>query len=145
MTIIRSMVTVACWLDTLGCWMTMDDRLGSRPITICPGGTTSIPVAISARVMAGWWRGMGTWPAPIVNWVRRSKAACSPGRRGRPLAVAAPAPQTKTSLPAPRWMSRACSGSTPSPWRTMSQEGKLPTVRFCLPKPGITPSFSAQA
>ncbi len=87
---------------------------------------------------------MGTCPAPIVNWVRRSNGACSPGRSARPAACAAPAPHTKTSLPPPRWMIRACSGRTPAPLSTMSQVGKLPTVRFCLPKPGITQGFSPQ-
>ena len=31
MTIIRSRVTVACWLETLGCWMTSEALVGSRP------------------------------------------------------------------------------------------------------------------
>ena len=92
-TIMRSMITVACWLETLGCWRTIDARVGSRPRTICPGGAASRPVVISERVIAGWCSGMGTCAAPSVNCVRRSKGACSPGLKlpavgeGDPLAA----------------------------------------------------------
>jgi hypothetical protein len=108
MTIIRSRITVACWLETLGCWMTREARPGSRPMTNWPGAACTVPRTIMHRVMAGWFS--GTVAAPTLNWVRMSKGTCSPGDSGRPLAVAAPAPQTKMSCPPPWWTMRACSG-----------------------------------
>ena len=94
------MIAVACWLETLGCWMTMDALLGSRPRMIWPGGAPSIPVAMSARVMAGWCRGIGASPGPTVNCVRRSNGACSPGWSCRPPACETPGAADEDELAA---------------------------------------------
>ncbi len=98
-TIMRSSITVACWLETLGCAITSDARAGSRPMTRWPGGACCEPCAISISVIAGWFS--GTWAGPTVNCVRKSNGTCSPGWRGLPAAVAPGEPTMNTSFPPP--------------------------------------------
>jgi hypothetical protein len=65
------MLTVACWLDTLGCWMTTFARAASRPKTTWPCVFAAFPSCISIKAIAGC--AFGTGVCPSMNCVRKSK------------------------------------------------------------------------